>query len=105
MRVDNAGATLTAFPGETTPEARHRDPADDADRQPDAPAIAHRTRNRGGRLRPGMFANVTLGGNAKPALLVPSEAVILARTASSCLATGDRRYHPPKVEQGARAAS
>ena len=31
--------------------------------------------NRAGRLRPGMFALVDLGDAARPALLVPSEAV------------------------------
>jgi len=57
--------------------------------------------NRGSRLRAGMFANVALGGNAKPALLVPSEAVIRTGTRSIVmLATGDGRYHPAEVQTG-----
>ncbi|KAB2852086.1 MAG: efflux RND transporter periplasmic adaptor subunit, partial [Sphingopyxis terrae] len=46
-------------------------------------------------------ANVTLGGDAKPALLVPSEAVIRTGTRSIVmLATGDGRYHPAEVQTG-----
>ncbi|GGJ56158.1 efflux transporter periplasmic adaptor subunit [Sphingopyxis bauzanensis] len=57
--------------------------------------------NRGGRLRPGMFASVALGGDAKPALLVPSEAVIRTGTRSIVmLETGDGRYHPAEVQTG-----
>ena len=57
--------------------------------------------NRGGRLRPGMFASVALGGDAKPALLVPSEAVIRTGTRTIVmLATGDGRYHPAQVRTG-----
>ncbi|WP_282949204.1 MULTISPECIES: efflux RND transporter periplasmic adaptor subunit [unclassified Sphingopyxis] len=57
--------------------------------------------NRGGRLRPGMFASVALGGDAKPALLVPSEAVIRTGTRTIVmLEMGDGRYHPAEVETG-----
>jgi Cu(I)/Ag(I) efflux system membrane fusion protein len=57
--------------------------------------------NRGGRLRPGMFASVALGGDAAPALLVPSEAVIRTGTRTIVmLATGDGRYHPAEVRAG-----
>ena len=57
--------------------------------------------NRGGRLRPGMFASVALGGDASPALLVPSEAVIRTGTRSIVmLETGDGRYHPAEVQTG-----
>jgi Cu(I)/Ag(I) efflux system membrane fusion protein len=48
-----------------------------------------------------MFAQVGLGGDARPALLVPSEAVI--RTGSRTivmLAKGDGRYHPAEVRAG-----
>lgn len=95
-----AVATLTAFPGETfggrviaiLPTA-----------QVDSRTLTVRIElaNRGGRLRPGMFANVALGGDAKPALLVPSEAVIRTGTRSIVmLATGDGRYHPAEVQTG-----
>ena len=57
--------------------------------------------NRGARLRPGMFASVALGGDAKPALLVPSEAVIRTGTRTIVmLEMGDGRYHPAEVEAG-----
>lgn len=57
--------------------------------------------NRGGRLRPGMFASVALGGDARTALLVPSEAVI--RTGERTivmLARKDGRYQPAEVRTG-----
>ncbi|MES1973376.1 MAG: efflux RND transporter periplasmic adaptor subunit [Pseudomonadota bacterium] len=95
-----ATATLTSFPGETfggrviaiLPTA-----------QADSRTLTVRIElaNRGGRLRPGMFAQVGLGGDSKPALLVPSEAVIRtgARTLVM-LATNDGRYHPAEVRAG-----
>lgn len=57
--------------------------------------------NRGGRLRPGMFANVTFGGDPRPALVVPSEAVIRTGTREIVmLAMDDGRYHPAEVRTG-----
>ena len=57
--------------------------------------------NRGGRLRPGMFAQVALGGTASTALLVPSEAVIRTGTRTLVmLATGNGRYQPAEVRAG-----
>ncbi|SEI96273.1 membrane fusion protein, Cu(I)/Ag(I) efflux system [Sphingobium sp. AP50] len=96
----NASATLTSFPGETfggrviaiLPTA-----------QADSRTLTVRIElpNRGGGLRPGMFAAVVLGGDAKPALLVPSEAVIRTGTRTLVmLATGDGRYHPAEVRIG-----
>lgn len=96
----SATATLTAFPGETfggriiaiLPTA-----------QADSRTLTVRIEltNRGGRLRPGMFAQVALGGDARPALLVPSEAVIRTGTRTIVmLAKGDGRYHPAEVRAG-----
>ena len=96
----NATATLTGFPGETfggrviaiLPTA-----------QADSRTLTVRIElaNRQGRLRPGMFAGVALGGDARPALLVPSEAVIRTGTRTLVmLATGDGRYHPAEVRVG-----
>lgn len=96
----SATATFTAFPGETfggriiaiLPTA-----------QADSRTLTVRIElaNRGGRLRPGMFAQVALGGDTRPALLVPSEAVIRTGTrAIVMLATGDGRYHPAEVRVG-----
>ena len=96
----SATATLTAFPGETfggriiaiLPTA-----------QADSRTLTVRIElaNRGGRLRPGMFAGVALGGDARPALLVPSEAVIRTGTRTIVmLAMGDGRYHPAEIRTG-----
>ena len=96
----SASATLTAFPGETfggriiaiLPTA-----------QADSRTITVRIElaNRGGRLRPGMFANVALGGTGSTALLVPSEAVIRTGTRTIVmLAIGNGRYRPAEVRTG-----
>lgn len=57
--------------------------------------------NKGGRLRPGMFATVDLGDTGSPAILIPSEAVIAtgARTLVM-LASGKGRYRPAEVKIG-----
>lgn len=60
--------------------------------------------NRGGRLRPGMFATVRFAGNGGSALLVPSEAVIrTGRRALVMLALPAGRYRPAEVEVGREA--
>jgi Cu(I)/Ag(I) efflux system membrane fusion protein len=96
----SATASLSAFPGETfggrilavLPSA-----------QVDSRTITVRIEltNRSGRLRPGMFANVALGGTPSTALLVPSEAVIRTGTRSLVmLATGNGRFRPAEVRTG-----
>lgn len=96
----SASATLSAFPGETfggriiavLPTA-----------QADSRTVTVRIElaNRSGRLRPGMFAQVALGGNARPALLVPSEAVIRTGTRTLVmLALPNGRYRPAEVRAG-----
>lgn len=96
----SATATLAAFPGESfggrilavLPTA-----------QADSRTLTVRIElaNRGGRLRPGMFANVALGDTANTALLVPSEAVIRTGTRTIVmLATGNGRYQPAEVRAG-----
>ena len=60
--------------------------------------------NRAGRLRPGMFASVDLGDAARPALLVPSEAVIrTGKRALVMLALAQGRYRPAEVQTGAES--
>jgi Cu(I)/Ag(I) efflux system membrane fusion protein len=57
--------------------------------------------NRGGRLRPGMFATAHLGGEARPALFVPSEAVIRTGTRNIVMLAGDGgRFQPVEVQLG-----
>lgn len=60
--------------------------------------------NRGGRLRPGMFATVEFGGQSRSALLVPSEAVIrTGRRALVMVAKDGGRYVPAEVRVGREA--
>lgn len=61
-------------------------------------------RNPGGRLRPGMFATVHLGGASDTALLVPSEAVIRTGTRTLVMLAEDKgRYRPAEVKAGREA--
>ncbi len=60
--------------------------------------------NRSGRLRPGMFATVHLGGTPQLALLVPSEAVIrTGKRTLVMLAGGKGRFRPAEVRIGREA--
>ena len=95
-----ATASLTAFPGETF---AGRVVAILPTAQADSRTLTVRIElaNRGGRLRPGMFAQVGLGGDARAALLVPSEALIRTGTRTIVmLASKDGRYHPAEVRTG-----
>lgn len=96
----SASATLAAFPSETF---TGRIIAILPTAQPDSRTLTVRIElvNRGGRLRPGMFASVSFGGSQGQALLVPSEAVI--RTGMRTLvilALPDGRYRPAEVRTG-----
>lgn len=58
--------------------------------------------NRGGRLRPGMFAQVALGRGSRAVLLVPEETVIRTGTRTLVmLAQPGGRYQPAEVQAGA----
>lgn len=96
----HASASLTAFPGEIF---GGRIVAILPTTQADSRTLTVRIElaNRGGRLRPGMFAQVALGGTASTAVLVPSEAVIRTGTRTLVmLATGKGRYQPAEVRAG-----
>jgi Cu(I)/Ag(I) efflux system membrane fusion protein len=97
---ERATATLTAFPGESfAGRVIAILPTASADSR--TLTVRVELANRGGRLRPGMFATVALGSDAKPALLVPSEAVIRTGTRNIVmLEKGDGRYHPAEVVAG-----
>ncbi|MBN9529838.1 MAG: efflux RND transporter periplasmic adaptor subunit [Alphaproteobacteria bacterium] len=57
--------------------------------------------NHDRRLRPGMFADIRLGGDAMPALTVPAEAVIrTGRRAIVMLAEPEGRFRPVEVMLG-----
>lgn len=96
----SVNATLAAFPGETF---TGRVIAILPTTQPESRTLTVRIElaNRRGRLRPGMFASVALGGDQKQALLIPSEAVIRtgARTLVM-LALDSGRYRPAEVRMG-----
>ena len=97
---ERATATLAAFSGETfggrviaiLPTA-----------QAESRTLTARIElaNRGGRLRPGMFATIAFGGGGRAALLVPSEVVIRTGTRTIVmLAEKDGRYQPAQVRTG-----
>ena len=93
-------AMLAAFPGETF---GGRIVAILPTAQADSHTLTVRIElaNRGGRLRPGMYAQVALGGTGSTALLVPSEAVIRTGTRTLVmLDTGNGRYRPAEVRAG-----
>jgi Cu(I)/Ag(I) efflux system membrane fusion protein len=95
-----ARAELAAFPGEVF---SGRVTAILPTAQADSRTLQVRVElpNREGRLRPGMFATVRLGGEARPALFVPSEAVIrTGRRALVMLAGEAGRYQPVEVQTG-----
>jgi Cu(I)/Ag(I) efflux system membrane fusion protein len=93
-------ATLAAFPGETI---SGRVAAILPETQADSRTLTVRIElpNRGGRLRPGMFATVSFGGSTRPALLVPSEALIrTGKRTLVMLALDQGRYRPAEVQTG-----
>ncbi|KPH66450.1 efflux RND transporter periplasmic adaptor subunit [Novosphingobium sp. ST904] len=96
-------AALAAFPGETI---SGRVSAILPETQADSRTLTVRIElpNRGGRLRPGMFATVSFGGSAQPALLVPSEALIrTGKRTLVMLALDKGRYRPAEVQTGREA--
>ncbi len=95
-----ARAELAAFPGEVF---AGRVTAILPTTQADSRTLQVRIElaNRNGRLKPGMFANVHLGGEAHPALFVPSEAVIrTGKRAVVMLAGEGGRFEPVEVSLG-----
>ena len=96
-------ASLAAFPGETL---SGRVSAILPQTQADSRTLTVRIElpNRGGRLRPGMFATVSFGGASQPALLVPSEALIrTGKRTLVMLALDKGRYRPAEVQTGREA--
>jgi Cu(I)/Ag(I) efflux system membrane fusion protein len=93
-------AELTAFPGETfTGKVTAILPSAQADSR--TLTVRIELPNKGGRLRPGMFATVHFSGAATPALFVPSEAVIRTGTRALVMVAGDGgRFQPVDVRIG-----
>jgi Cu(I)/Ag(I) efflux system membrane fusion protein len=96
----SATATLAAFPSERfAGRVAAILPAVQADSR--TLTVRIQLPNRGGRLKPGMFANVDFGGAARSALLVPSEAVIrTGKRTLVMLALEKGRYQPAVVQTG-----
>lgn len=96
-------ATLTAFPGELF---AGRIVAILPSAQAESRTITARAelRNPGLRLRPGMFAQVSLAPERREALLVPSEAVIRTGERTLVMLALERgRYRPAEVRIGREA--
>jgi Cu(I)/Ag(I) efflux system membrane fusion protein len=99
----SASATLAAYPGERF-SGRIAAILPSVEVESRTLTVRIELPNRGQRLRPGMFATVDFGGTARPALLVPSEAVIrTGRRTLVMLALGKGRYQPAEVKTGREA--
>ncbi|MDO8912132.1 MAG: efflux RND transporter periplasmic adaptor subunit [Phenylobacterium sp.] len=100
----SATATLSALPGETF-SGRVAAILPQANAESRTLTVRVELPNRGGRLRPGMFATVQLGGPDQPALLVPSEAVIrTGRRTLVMIAQAGGRYLPAEIRIGREAS-
>ena len=95
-----ASATLAAYPGEVF-TGRVAAVLPQAQAESRTLSVRIELANPGGRLRPGMFATVRLGGADRPALLVPSEAVIRTGRRTLVMVAGPGgRYLPAEVKTG-----
>ena len=98
-----ARLSFAAFPGETS-NGRVTAILPEAEGPSRTLSVRIELANRGGRLRPGMFAQVTLGGEAHSALLVPSESVIRTGARNLVMLAGPNgRYSPAEVRIGGDA--
>ncbi|WP_430700664.1 efflux RND transporter periplasmic adaptor subunit [Phenylobacterium glaciei] len=96
-------ATLSAFAGETF-SGRVSSILPQANAESRTLTVRVELPNPGGRLRPGMFATVQLGGPDRPALLVSSEAVIrTGRRTLVMIAQAGGRYLPAEIRIGREA--
>ena len=99
----SVGVALAAYPGETLRGAVQ---AILPQAQGDSRTLQARIElpNPGGKLRPGMFATVSFDNDARPALLLPSEAVIrTGPRAIVMLASDGGRYQAIEVKVGREA--
>ncbi|MEO6092817.1 MAG: efflux RND transporter periplasmic adaptor subunit [Novosphingobium sp.] len=93
-------ATLAAFPG-TTIHGRVTTILPETQADSRTLTVRIELPNRAGRLRPGMFATVSFGGSAQPALLIPTEALIRTGTRTLVMLALDKgRYRPAEVQTG-----
>ncbi|HVI32028.1 efflux RND transporter periplasmic adaptor subunit [Phenylobacterium sp.] len=95
-----ASATLAAYPGETF-HGRVSVVLPEAQAQTRTLTARIELPNTDGRLRPGMFASVQFGGAERPALLVPTEALVrTGRRTLVMVARDGGRYLPAEVRTG-----
>jgi Cu(I)/Ag(I) efflux system membrane fusion protein len=95
--------TFAAFPGETT-GGKVTAILPESDAASRTVTVRIELPNPQAKLRPGMFAQVALGGEARVALLVPSEAVIRTGTRNLVMLAGRQgHYSPAEVRIGADA--
>ena len=95
-----ANANLSAYPGEVF-TGRVTAVLPQAQAESRTLTVRIELANPGGRLRPGLFATVQLGGADRQALLVPSEAVIrTGRRTLVMVAGAGGRYLPAEVKTG-----
>ena len=98
-----ASATLAAYPGERF-SGRIAAILPSVEAESRTLTVRIELPNRGGLLRPGMFATIDFGGAGRNALLVPSEAVIrTGRRTLVMLALPGGRYQPAEVRTGGEA--
>ncbi len=98
------GVVLAAYPGETLRGAVQ---AILPQAQGDSRTLQARIElaNPGGKLRPGMFTTVSFDNDARPALLLPSEAVIRTGARAIVMLAGENgRYQAVEVKVGREAA-
>lgn len=99
----SVGVALAAYPGETI---RGTVQAILPQAQGDSRTLQARIElsNPGGKLRPGMFATVSFDNDARPALLLPSEAVIRTGPRAIVMLAGDGgRYQAIEIKVGREA--
>ncbi len=98
-----ATASLVAFPGQTF-VGRVSAILPEAEGSSRTLTARIELPNNGGLLRPGMFATVQMGGVHRPALLIPTEAVIrTGRRTLVMLALADARFQPAEIRIGREA--
>ena len=99
----SVGVALSAYPGETLRGAVQ---AILPQAQGDSRTLQARIElpNPAGKLRPGMFATVSFDSDARPALLLPSEAVIRTGPRAIVMLAGENgRYQAVEVKIGREA--
>jgi Cu(I)/Ag(I) efflux system membrane fusion protein len=104
VRVGEAAtATLAAYPGEAF-AGRVSAILPQAEAASRTLTVRIELPNPGGRLRPGMFATVAFAGTSRPALLIPSEALIrTGKRTLVMLAKDGGRYLPAEIAIGREA--